>query len=488
MGEPIFAETCLIIAAIISLCFSFCKKRLFVAKILSFGAAGLLAFLSIFFIVKFSNLSGMEGVFFTSTKLILFSKILILISSIILLFVVGGSIHYKDFLFAKAEFLFLFLFMIAGSLLMISSCDFVSLYMSMEIQTICLYIMLALSKKSESNIQAAIKYFVLSSVASGIFLYGVSFIYGIMGSMNFSFIYESFSVQPGLVGYNKVFSYIGMVLILSGFLFKISLVPFHMWTPDIYQKSPTVIVMVLATLSKIVGVTVIINLLLGPFLFLSDDWKVFFLILGLLSIALGSLAALSQTNIMRLLGFSSIASMGFISLSIATGGLMGMERAYIYLIIYIVMVLGIFILITEGRYRLKSTGIPLEELADLSGFSKADPVWSFMLSVFLFSLAGIPPLSGFFSKLYVIIGLVSREFLVYAIVAILFSLLGAFYYLRPIKTIYFDTPNFHIPTNFSLDRWAFLFFRLPCLFCLIVTLFYVVWPNKLVKMVAFIFE
>lgn len=488
MDKPIVIEACFSAIAILYLLFSFCKKQESLVRILNYLTIGIFIVFGFFLVKELFSATYSRGTFFVSTPLIIFSKLLVLDIGIIALCVMNGAIYWRDYIFAKVEFLVLFLFMITGSFLMISAGDFLSLYMSMELQAISLYVMLAFKKKSKSSIESAIKYFILSAVASGIFLYGISFIFGMTGTTNFLDIYEYFTNKSSLIGPDRVFGYIGITFILSGLLFKISLVPFHMWTPDVYEKSPTSIVLLLSTLSKVVGITVIINLLLGPFWGASTDWKFFFLILGLASIVSGSLAALMQTNIMRLLGFSSIANMGFVSLAIATGNFVGMEKAYFYLVVYIVMILGVFLLIIEGRYRLKSVGNSLKEIKDLSNFSKVDPIWSFMLSIFLFSLAGLPPLIGFFSKLYIIVALVSSDLIFYAIFAILFSVLGAFYYLRIVKTMYFYTPSDAIFIAQPLDLKTFLFFRLPGTVCLILTLFYVAYPDILSEVLSFVFK
>ncbi len=488
MGAPIFAEVSFVIVAFVYLFLSFVRDQKRIAQLLSYITLGILVSLFLYFIGDLERFIGNIGGFFNVTKLVMSSKLLILFVSIVLLSLVGGTFFWKDYLFARAEFFVIFLFMLAGSFLMIEAFDFLSLYLAMELQALSLYVLLAFKKDDPAAIEAAVKYFVLSSVASGVFLYGVSFIYGVVGDTNFLLVYEALNSILSVEGSEKTIIYIGMALVLSGLVFKISLVPFHMWPPDIYQGAPIWVVTLLATVSKIVGVTVIINLLTGPFKALSDQWELFFLVLGLLSIAIGSLSALAQNNLLRFLGFSTIAHMGFISLSMAGGDYMGLEKAYVYLIIYVVMILGFFSLLMEGKYRLKYIGKKLENLDDFAGFSKIAPGMSFMLALFLFSLAGIPPLAGFFAKLYVVIVLVRENLTVYAVLALLFSILGAFYYLRLIKFMYFDEPKDKNFTCLEFDFKTFIFFRVPSLLCMLFIIFYAIWPNRLINFVTFIFE
>ena len=313
---------------------------------------------------------------------------------------------------------------------MISSYDLIVFYLGLELQSLCLYILAAFKKSDEKSTEAGLKYFVLSALASGLLLYGCSLIYGFTGSTNF----EEISKNLNETNTGAVF---GIVFVVVGLAFKVSAVPFHMWTPDVYEGSPTSITGFFALIPKIAAISVFIRFMYVPFLNLFDQWQTIIIFISIASMILGAVAAIGQNNIKRLMAYSSIGHMGYALAGLATGTNSGIQSTIIYLTIYLVMNLGAFGCI----FMMKRENVFYENISDLSGLSKNHPILAFGFLIILFSLAGIPPLAGFFAKFYIFMAVIESQMYALAIIGLLATVISAFYYLRIIKGMYFIKNN-----------------------------------------------
>jgi len=330
---------------------------------------------------------------------------------------------------------------------MISANDLILFYLGLELQSLSLYILASLDRDNLKSNESGLKYFILSSLASGLLLYGCSILYGFSGSTNF----EVISSNTNTENIGTVFA---MVFILVGLAFKVSAVPFHMWTPDVYEGAPTSVTSFFAVVPKIAGIAVFIRFMQIPFGSIIDQWQPILIFISLASMILGAVAAIGQTNIKRLLAYSSIGHIGFALAGISTSTVMGYSSSITYISIYVVMNLGIFACI----FSMKRDGKYCENLNDLSGISKHHPILSISLLVFLFSLAGIPPLAGFFAKLYIFIAVIESKMYTLAIIGLLSTVISAFYYLKIIKIIYFDdaSKSFDQIKNLGISTTLFL--------------------------------
>jgi NADH-quinone oxidoreductase subunit N len=320
-------------------------------------------------------------------------------------------------------------------------------YLGLELQSLSLYILASLDRDNLKSNEAGLKYFILSSLASGLLLYGCSILYGFSGSTNF----EVISLNTNIENIGTVFA---MVFILVGLAFKVSAVPFHMWTPDVYEGAPTSVTSFFAVVPKIAGIAVFIRFMQIPFSEILDQWQPILIFISLASMILGAVAAIGQSNIKRLIAYSSIGHIGFALAGISTGTVSGYSSSITYISIYVVMNLGmfacIFLMRREGKY--------CENLNDLSGISKHHPILSISLLIILFSLAGIPPLAGFFAKFYIFIAVIESRMYTLAIIGLLSTVISAFYYLRIIKIIYFEDVNksFDKIKNLGISTTLFL--------------------------------
>jgi NADH-quinone oxidoreductase subunit N len=329
---------------------------------------------------------------------------------------------------ARFEFPILVVFSVLGMLVMIAAADLMTLYVGFELQSLALYICAALARDSLRSSEAGLKYFVLGALASGLLIYGISLVYGFAGTTNFGALA---GILAGGAGYGTV---IGIVFVLVGLAFKISAAPFHMWTPDVYEGAPSPVTAFFGTAPKVATMVLLLAVMLGPFGHLLDQWRMLVEILSVASMALGSLAAIGQTNTKRLMAYSSIGHMGYALMGLAAGSEQGVQATLVYLAIYIVMSFGTFACIIAMRRR----GQAVETIADLAGLSSEKPGFAFALAIFMWAMAGIPPLSGFFGKLYVFAAAVNAGLLTLAVIGVVTSVIGAFYYLRVIKVMYFD--------------------------------------------------
>tara|TARA_Y200000002_G_scaffold310567_1_gene267385 strand:+ start:1181 stop:2257 length:1077 start_codon:yes stop_codon:yes gene_type:complete len=310
---------------------------------------------------------------------------------------------------------------------MVSSNDLILFYLGLELQSLALYILASIDRDNLKSSESGIKYFVLSALSSGLLLYGCSLLYGFTGSTNFELIAEQLNKE------NKG-AIFAMVFILVGLAFKISAVPFHMWTPDVYEGAPTSITSFFAVVPKVAGLAVLIKFMFIPFANILLEWQTIIIFISIASMILGAIAAIVQKNIKRLLAYSSIGHIGYALAGVATGALSGYKSAIIYITIYVVMNIGAF----SCLYMMKKDGEYKENISDLSGISKKHPILAVSFLIILFSLAGIPPLGGFFAKFYIFTSVLEQKMYALAIIGLLTTVISAFYYLKVIKTIYFD--------------------------------------------------
>ena len=394
-----------------------------------------------------------------------FMKILVILSGI---FVMSVSLKYlKINNILKIEFPILILSSILGMIVMISSNDLIVFYMGLELQSLSLYVLASFNKDNILSSESGLKYFILSALSSGLLLYGCSLIYGFSGSTNFIQISENIDINQ----YSLTF---GIVFILVGLAFKISAVPFHMWAPDVYQGSPTPVTLFFAILPKVAALTVLIKILYVPFLNLIEQWQMIVIFLSIASMIFGAVAAIGQKNLKRLIAYSSISHMGYTIAGLSTGTNEGIQSSIIYISIYVVMNLGFFCCLLM----LKRDGKYYETVEDMSGLSKNHPMLSFSLLLILFSLAGIPPLAGFFAKFYVFMAVIKSEMYFLAITGLLSTVIAAFYYLRIIKIIYFDPEKEKFDTHHNLALKISLFITT------IFILFYFIFPSTLIQIVS----
>ncbi len=347
-----------------------------------------------------------------------------------------------------------------GMMVMISAGGLISLYLGLELQSLALYVLAAMNRDSTRSAEAGLKYFVLGALSSGLLLYGASLVYGFSGTVAFSGIAEAIKAGPsiGLV--------VGLVFILAGMAFKISAVPFHMWTPDVYEGAPTPVTAFFAAAPKIAAMAVLIRVLYTGFPGAVDAWRQVVVFMAIASMVLGAFAGIAQTSIKRLLAYSSIGHMGFALVGVAAGGPEGLRGAVLYLIIYMVMTLGVFAAVIAMR----RDGRALESLEDFSGLARTNRGLAFALAMLMFSLAGIPPLAGFFAKYFVLLAAVKAGLMPLAVIAVLASVISAVYYLGIVRIMYFDEPKDAIPAM-PLEL------KLVLVLATVFVLGFVVWPG-----------
>jgi len=394
-----------------------------------------------------------------------FMKIITLLCAFLVLII--SSSYLKIFKIFKIEYPILILSSVLGMMVMISSNDLMVFYMGLELQSLALYVLATFNRDQLKSSEAGLKYFVLSALSSGLLLYGCSLIYGFSGSTNFDTIANQLNSNEYVLTF-------GIVFILVGLAFKISAVPFHMWAPDVYEGSPTSVTLFFTMVPKIAALTVFIRFLYVPFLNLIDQWQIIIIFLSIASMLFGAIAAIGQTNIKRLIAYSSIGHIGYTLAGLTTGSNEGIQSSIIYISIYIIMNLALF----SCLLMLKRNNQYYEEIWDLSGLSKNHPLLSLSLLIILFSLAGIPPLAGFFAKFYIFKAVLEQSMYFLAIVGLLSTVVAAFYYLRIIKIIYFDAEK----EKYDQDHNMWLKFSL--IFSTILILFYFIFPSQLIDVVS----
>ena len=392
-------------------------------------------------------------------------KIITLIATFLVLVI--SSSYLKTTKIFKIEYPILILSSVLGMLIMISSNDLIVFYMGLELQSLALYVLATFNRDKLKSSEAGLKYFVLSALSSGLLLYGCSLVYGFSGSTNFDVISNQLNSNEYVLTF-------GIVFILVGLAFKISAVPFHMWAPDVYEGSPTSVTLFFTMVPKIAALTVFIRFLYVPFLNLIEQWQMIIIFLSLASMIFGAIAAIGQTNIKRLIAYSSIGHVGYTLAGLATGTNEGIQSSIIYITIYIVMNLALF----SGLLMLRRNNQYHEDIEDLSGLSKNHPLLSISLLIVLFSLAGIPPLAGFFAKFYIFKAVLEESMYFLAIVGLLSTVISAFYYLRIIKIIYFDNQKDQYDNDHSL--WL----KFTITLSTILVLIYFIFPSQLIDLVS----
>ncbi len=368
-----------------------------------------------------------EGLFAVD-RFAVFTKLLIIAGSalsMILALDYNTRLHIDRF-----EFPVLILLCTVGMMVMVSATNLMSLYIGLELQSLSIYVMAAFNRDNLKSSEAGLKYFVLGALASGLLLYGISLAYGFSGSMDFGQLNVAFTAGQGA----SAGLVIGVVFIVAGLAFKISAVPFHMWTPDVYEGAPTSVTAFMSMAPKVAAIALLLRVLEVPFGHLGAQWTQLIVLISIASMLLGSLAAIGQTSIKRLMAYSSIGHMGYALIGLAVGTQAGIQGVLIYMVTYVFMSAGVFACIISMRRR----GVSLEKIADLSGLARTDPMLAGAFAVFMFSMAGIPPFSGFFGKLYVFYAAVQAGNWTLAVIGVLTSVIGAYYYLRVIKVMYFD--------------------------------------------------
>src|SRR5215472_14816935 len=329
----------------------------------------------------------------------------------------------------RFEYSVLILLSTTGMLMLISAADLIALYLGLELMSLSLYVVAAIDRSSVRSTEAGLKYFVLGALSSGMLLYGASLVYGFTGTVSFAGIAKA-SSQGGV---GLIF---GLVFLFAGFCFKVSAVPFHMWTPDVYEGAPTPITAFFAAAPKVAGIAMFVRTTVVAFPEITQQWQQIVVFVSIASMALGAFAAIGQKNIKRLMAYSSIGHMGFALVGLAAGTQQGVHGVLVYMAIYVAMTLGAFACILSMR----RDGQMVEEIADLAGLARTKPTMAFFFAMLLFSLAGIPPLAGFFAKFYVFLAAIQAGLFTLAVIGVITSVVGSYYYLAIVKTMYFDEP------------------------------------------------
>jgi len=369
------------------------------------------------------------GTAFVSDAFARFMKFLTLLGAAVTLIMSVGFAKAEKF--DKFEFPVLVLLATLGMLLMISANDMLALYLGLELQSLALYVIAAINRDNVRSTEAGLKYFVLGALSSGMLLYGISLVYGYTGHTSFE------AIAAALTGGERQLGLVfGLVFVLAGLCFKISAVPFHMWTPDVYEGAPTPVTAFFAAAPKMAAMALIVRVTMGAFEPIGTDWQQIVVFVSIASMALGAFAAIGQKNIKRLMAYSSIGHMGYALVGLAANSEAGVRGVVIYMLIYLVMTLGTFAFILAMRRKDGN----VEQISDLAGLSSTNPVMATILTILMFSLAGIPPLAGFWGKWYVFLAAINANLYALAIIGVLASVIGAFYYLRIIKIMWFDEP------------------------------------------------
>ena len=363
-----------------------------------------------------------------------FMKALVLLGAALTIAMSLGYIEREQM--DRFELPVLMLFATLGMLAMVSANDLISLYLGLELQSLSLYVIAAFRRDTVRSSEAGLKYFVLGALSSGMLLYGSSMVYGFSGSTNFETLSETLAAGLTFGQAPSVGLIVGLVFVLAGLAFKVSAVPFHMWTPDVYEGAPTPVTAFLASAPKVAAMALLVRVMVGPFGDLFDQWQQIVVPVAIASMLLGAFAAIYQTNIKRLMAYSSIGHMGYVLVGLAAGTEAGVLGIVVYLAIYLLMNIGTFACILC----MSRDGRMVEGIEDLKGLGKTNPLMGFALTILMFSMAGIPPLAGFFGKYFVFLAAIQAGLYTLAVIGVLTSVVGAFYYVRIVKLMYFDEP------------------------------------------------
>jgi NADH-quinone oxidoreductase subunit N len=357
-----------------------------------------------------------------------FAKVLVLGSAAVTLLI--GRRWFETEGIQRFEFPVLMILSVVGMMLMISANDLIGMYLGLELQSLALYVMATIQRDNIRATEAGLKYFVLGALASGLLLYGASLVYGFAGTTSFPGIHQAVATDAplGVV--------VGMVFVIAGLAFKVSAAPFHMWTPDVYEGAPTPVTALFAVAPKVAAISLFLRVMMDPFASMVSDWQQVVAVIAVLSMVVGAFAAIAQENIKRLMAYSSIGHMGFALVGLASGSPDGVRGVLVYLAIYLFMNVGTFAIIIAMRQQ----GRAVEGIKDLAGLGRTRPLVALAMGIFMFSMAGIPPLAGFFAKFYVFMAAVEAGLIWLAVLGVLASVVSAFYYLRIVKVMYFDEP------------------------------------------------
>jgi NADH-quinone oxidoreductase subunit N len=398
------------------------------------------------------------GGMFIVDQFAIFFKVLVLLSAALILIASQDYLERQGI--ARFEYPVLVMLATCGMMMMISANDFLALYLGLETQSLALYVIASFHRDNVRSVEAGLKYFVLGALASGMLLYGISLVYGYSGTTGFVGISQAMAGLEG--GAPPVGLIVGLVFVIAGLAFKVSAVPFHMWTPDVYEGAPTPVTAFFSLAPKMAAVALLLRVMVEPFGDLLDQWRQIIVFISIASMALGAFAALGQTNIKRLMAYSSIGHVGYALIGLAVAGAasdglggthatdlreQGIQSVLIYMAIYLFMNLGVFTCILCMRRREQM----VEGIDDLAGLSRTNPMMALALAIFMFSMAGIPPLAGFFGKLYIFLAAVEAQYYTLAILGVLSSVVAAFYYLRIVKVMYFDTATEPLDQGFGLE-------------------------------------
>jgi NADH-quinone oxidoreductase subunit N len=408
------------------------------------------------------------GGMFASNAYTVFAKLLILVSGGLVLLLSSGYLRADGG--RPFEFIILTLFALLGMMLMVSAADMLALYMALELSSLALYVLASFHRDEAKSSEAGLKYFVLGALASGMLLFGITLVYGFTGTTSFTELGALFALAPDAAAPASKAVVVGLVLIMIGFCFKLSAVPFHMWTPDVYEGAPTPVAAFFATAPKVAALALFTQLLLGPFQPVVAQWQQVIIAVAVLSMLVGAFAAIVQTNIKRLLAYSSIGHVGFMLMGVAAASAAGVQATLIYLALYVFMSVAMFGCVL----RMRVAGQPVEDIKALSGLSQTNPALAIGIAVLMFSMAGIPFLSGFFGKMYVLLAAIDAGLVWLAVVGVLTSVVSCFYYLKVVKIMYFDEPA---P---ALDACASRLLALAIIIGLVVTFLFFVLPMPLV--------
>src|SRR6266853_2882520 len=406
---------------------------------------------------------GFYGMFVTDAFAV-FMKALVLVGSAVSIIM---ALNYnEEHRIARFEFPVLILLATTGMMVMVSANDLITLYLGLELQSLALYVVAAFDRDSVRSTEAGLKYFVLGALASGMLLYGASLVYGFTGTTSFANLASLFGggAKPaaGLI--------IGMVFVAVGLAFKCSAVPFHMWTPDVYEGAPTPVTAFFSVAPKIAAVALFVRFLVEPLGGLLAEWRQIIVFLSVASMLLGAVAAIAQTNIKRLMAYSSIGHVGYALIGLAAATPNGIRGVLVYMAIYLFMNIGTWAVILCMRQR----GQMLEGISDLSGLGRSQPGLALALAIFMFALAGIPPTAGFFSKLYIFLAAIDANLVGLAVIGVVTSVVGAFYYLRVVKVMYFDEPVG------AFDRPIAAELKLVLLVTVALTMLFILFPDPIV--------
>jgi NADH-quinone oxidoreductase subunit N len=411
-------------------------------------------------------------------KTIIFSGSFILdnMASIFKVFMAGSTMvalvytrHYlTEHKLFRGEYFVLVLLAMLGMMVMVSGYSLLTLYLGLEILSLSLYTLIAIARERSGAIEAALKYFVLGAIASGLLLYGMSMIYGISGSINITDI-ATFAANSTLASREMLILNFGLVFLVIGIAFKLGAVPFHMWVPDVYQGAPTSVTMFLSTVPKIAAVAMLVRILVDGMGAMHDYWSDLFMVMALLSIALGSVVALMQTNIKRMLAYSTISHIGFILLGFVTGVVEGYGAAVFYVLVYILMSMAAFGMIIL----LNKQGFEADKISDFKGLSKHSPWFALMMLAIMLSMAGVPPFIGFYAKLFILQQVISAGFITIAVIAVVFAVISSYYYLQVVKSMYFEDSDNEITITAPMDMKLIL--SINAVLILVVGLFPDFW-------------